>query len=319
MKIQRISTAPVLSQYHIASNLPESSQPEFSCPEFSCPISVGKNDQIQIDLSLDASKFKRVIYCFTNHTNGKRLIGATDDFVQRMKSYQLPEKLEFDVRYGDQVSVTILQKVSNSDDIDKLEDDYIQFYDSINNGYNQRKGGGGGTSVERKSTETTPRTKRAIKKAIQELHETPEKSATLVRSPTSKKVRLKATELFKEDAKKSDIYFMRHTEKKTEYVGTSQDIPKRLREHNFYINNTENSKYKRKINPVHEKSSQSPEKMVIKAIQTDKIKKRVFEETGNTPSSMELETGFIDHYNSYEKGDNKTRGGNGSMSKKVLK
>lgn len=308
MKIQSYRTTSVTFEPITESHTPATSWRVF----------IDENDRIRIDLDQDAKKYTRVVYCFTNHTNNKCLIGATEDFVSRMGGYEqeMTSDLESDIRNGDKVEVSILQVVDKNEDLDEIEDECIEFYDSIANGYNKRRGGGGGTTVERKSSETTPRTKKAIDNAIKELYTSPKKFATLFSSPTSKKVRIKASKEFKDKAKKSELYFMRHTGLNTMYVGESKNVQKRLNEHTFYTNNTKNPKYNKKINPVHIKSSRSPEKMVIKTIKTEKIKQRVLFETGNIPSRMELETGFIKYYDSYKNGDNRTSGGNGGDSKK---
>ncbi len=89
-----------------------------------------------------------VIYMLINKINGKCYIGQSIDFNDRISKYKnLKCKFQRKLfnafkKYGfNNFDVDILQKAKDKDELNELEKFYIQYFNTIENGYNLKSGG----------------------------------------------------------------------------------------------------------------------------------------------------------------------------------
>lgn len=87
------------------------------------------------------------IYMYTNKINGKRYVGQTICCLQkRHRQHLCQHETYFDralAKYGEEnFSLEVLQdNISDVEELNRLEEFYIQKYDTFNNGYNMDRGG----------------------------------------------------------------------------------------------------------------------------------------------------------------------------------
>lgn len=130
------------------------------CPDHWHDVVI-KNERVQVDLTPGCGGKKRLIYVFRNKEDGKLLIGQTDTTARkRLYSYNWsfntdrsegkkmfpaavrknPEKFEW----------AVLKELKSDESLDGWEKAFIVALNTIEHGYNQNLGGGGGTSVPKK-------------------------------------------------------------------------------------------------------------------------------------------------------------------------
>lgn len=106
---------------------------------------------------MNDNNFYGTIYCFTNKVNGKKYVGQTRNGVDRrayehQRSAKTPSDSSYDQvfhrairKYGwDNFILTVLaDNIDNQEDLDYLEDYFIQYYQTLTpqHGYNARTGG----------------------------------------------------------------------------------------------------------------------------------------------------------------------------------
>jgi len=90
------------------------------------------------------------IYKLTNKINGKIYIGQAKDVAQRWRAHKAAAKYKKPtqivhhaiIKYGlDNFIFEVIFGCKNQDDINWAEEYFIQYYDSLNNGYNLTNGG----------------------------------------------------------------------------------------------------------------------------------------------------------------------------------
>lgn len=106
----------------------------------------------------DFNKYKKyygIIYLFLNKSNGKCYVGQSTNFYTRYRVYKgghcqdQPKIYNAFKKYGfENFDVKIIAKAENQQQLDELEDFYIDAFDCINNGYNCKKGGANGKHSE---------------------------------------------------------------------------------------------------------------------------------------------------------------------------
>ena len=100
------------------------------------------------------------IYMYTNKINGKRYVGQTICHLQKRHQQHLCQhETYFDralAKYGEEnFSLEVLQDdISEVEELNRLEEFYIQKYDTFNNGYNMDRGGNNRTRFSKKDRDT---------------------------------------------------------------------------------------------------------------------------------------------------------------------
>lgn len=112
----------------------------------------------------------KCIYLRTNFVNGKQYVGQTIDFERRETEWKKGKKYSGGIidlardKYGvDNFSVEILKECKNQDELNELEQHYIEkFKTKVPYGYNLTDGGGG-QSGHHRSEETKKKISEALK------------------------------------------------------------------------------------------------------------------------------------------------------------
>lgn len=100
------------------------------------------------------------VYCFTNNQNGKKYIGWSSDILKRFFVHLYNKKPSYFQKSLQKnginnFTITILWEGDSISEAKKKEIEFIELYNTINEGYNLSKGGDG--TVGHKHTEETKR------------------------------------------------------------------------------------------------------------------------------------------------------------------
>lgn len=99
---------------------------------------------------------QQVVYLITNIENGKKYVGQTSDYLQRMRQYRYEARPDSNVthmhtitnemrKFGfDAFEFDILEECDSFEELDMYEREYIKKFDTLNPefGYNSLRGGG---------------------------------------------------------------------------------------------------------------------------------------------------------------------------------
>ncbi len=228
-------------------------------------LTLDENNEIELKLDAEVRKITRVIYQFFRKTTdgeGKEIIwplnGKTENSVSnRMSEYirdfndtgENRRKSRFfeDVRaYPEQFFFKIRKFVGPDEDINNAETECITEDDSVENGYNENYGGGGGNKFI-PNPDVIPST------PIEPV--TPEKVYPLYQKDKKSKITIQTTPTI--ESKVNAVYFFKHIETNRRYIGrTTSSIRERFSKHQSSFNSKKSKK------PLPLAIQQSPNKFV---------------------------------------------------------
>jgi hypothetical protein len=287
-------------------------------PARSYPLFRSPSGTIHVALTPTGKKLlqeQTVLYRFKESGQEKRLIGTSDQGKGRLSSYvsgfNCPiadrSQLAQDVRERpEQFTFGIIRPLPRDEDPKGAETEAIVAQDSIGQGYNQRKGGGGGRA---RPAQASPFTREQLVVMIRRTYESPEKHA-LTRSLTG---RFTSSFVPAEQKKIRNVvyeYLFDPTESKKDRVHdvgyTTTTLEARIWAHTSYLNDPE-SKGSRTI-PLYNEVRRSP----------DIVSFRVFDVQSLISQGIpvwELEGAFMQYF--LERGEqvlNAGAGGKGSVA-----
>ncbi len=351
MSPTQVSTPQSLFQQAILDSVPQET------PYREYPVYLdAKTKKVRIDLTPKIKKYFKnnkvsVIYQFKNALTQKTKIGQTGDILTRIRRYKSEfnskkhkSLLKTAITSGDRFTVRVIHIAKAEENIDTLETAYIQKYDSIRSGYNERKGGGGSKPLGIKARNFSPNTKAHIFETIDKVYKSPTRKAYFQRNPETGRIKLVARKdiIESKDCESMNEGFIykitRLNDDGTEeiYIGkkrikaqnsakkTNQEVRaafrKRMREHVFGGNHIDQNRFKN--SKLYKSLNRSPERFRAVAINTSKVARRLFnaEESPinqdhplkkNPLTLEELERINIEYHDSYENGLNGDKGGGG--------
>jgi len=275
--------------------------PDTITPDRKYPISLNKKGKLTVQLTPGAKEARDVIYMFRKKSTGEALIGYTEQTVgKRMQGYNSAFRSETSqkgqmplpqaVREApDDFEFGILVRSDGTIPIGRLEERCIELKNSIENGYNQRSGGGGAHSQNPIDPEKADEIVKNLFAEFSSPKKTPLKKegkrVVAPLSPASKKA-------------KGVVYVYYNTVTKQRYVGkTIRTLMKRTSEHLHYAAHPEKDAGKA---PLYEAIRKDAENIHLGILYKA--------EQGDEDYLCAVEKAFIERYNSYENGYNQNAG-----------
>lgn len=264
-------------------------------------VQADENGKISLPLSPNTKKESRVIYMFRKKSDGKVLIGKTEQACGKRASSYVSAFNNAEKDYGklplpravrenpNDFEFGVLCKAPEGVDLSELEDAYIEMKKRVSEVFNQRKGGGGA-----KVTAASPKTKKKSEKVAKNILKdliSPEKKP-IVASGAGFKA------LLSPNTKKSEkvIYVFKNNVTGKRYVGrTFRQLSKRVSEHLHFAKNKKRDASKK---PLYQDIRKDPSAFSV----------GVLYKAPEGSSDVDLgtiEKAFIEHYNSHKSGYNR--------------